>query len=566
MEEGTMKKIFAGCFVALLLAGLLIGCRPPVGGVDTTAPTVSSTVPADGATDVAINGAMTATFDEAMDRATILTPELANFWLNGPGPSGIRGTVTLYADGIVATFTPAMDLAPDTEYTAYIGTGAKDVAGNPVASRFGWSFRTAATPDTTAPTVSFTVPANAATSVAVGGNISATFSEAMDAATISGTSFKLTGPGITPVAGAVSYVGVVATFDPAAPLAGSTLYTATITTGAKDPAGNALASAKVWTFTTADVTAPTVSSTVPANLATGVSRGGNISATFSETMDAGTISGTSFKLTGPGITPVAGSVSYVGVVATFNPTADLSGSTLYTATITTGAKDLAGNALASAKVWTFTTASAGPAAVNLGTAGNYVILAQSGISTVPASAITGDIAVSPAAATFITGFSLTLDASNVFSTATQVVGNVYAADYAPPTPSNLTTAVGDMLTAYTDAAGRSLPDFTELAAGDISGLTLVPGLYKWGTGVLINDDVTLAGGANDVWIFQIAGGITMAAGKSVILSGGALPKNIFWQAADVVALGTTAHFEGVVLAQTAITLNTGVSINGRLLV
>jgi len=194
-----------------------------------------------------------------------------------------------------------------------------------------------------------------------------------------------------------------------------------------------------------------------------------------------------------------------------------------------------------------------------------VILAESGISTVPNSVITGDIAVSPIAATAITGFTLTADASNVFSTSTQVTGSVYAADYAVPTPSNLTTAVGDMQTAYTDAAGRPLPDFTELAAGDISGLTLVPGLYKWGTGVLINDDVTLAGGANDVWIFQIAGGLTMAAGKNVFLSGGALPKNIFWQVADVVSLGTTAHFEGIVLAQTAITLNTGASINGRLL-
>ena len=209
----------------------------------------------------------------------------------------------------------------------------------------------------------------------------------------------------------------------------------------------------------------------------------------------------------------------------------------------------------------------GPAAVDLGAAGNFVILAKTGIDTVPSSAITGDIGASPVAATFITGFSLTADATNVFSRSTQVTGKVYAANYAVPTPSNLTTAVLNMETAYTAAAGRTTPDFTELHAGDLSGKTLVPGLYKWGTGVLINSDVTLKGGPNDVWIFQIAGDITQANGTRVILDGGALPKNIFWQVAGGtgVAIGTTAHFEGVILAIKAITLNTGASVNGRLL-
>ena len=206
----------------------------------------------------------------------------------------------------------------------------------------------------------------------------------------------------------------------------------------------------------------------------------------------------------------------------------------------------------------------GPAPVVLGAAGNYVILAKSAISTVPASAITGDLGLSPAAASFITGFSLVADASGVFSTSTQVTGNVYASDYAVPTPSNLTTAVNDMLTAYTDAAGRA-PDFTEVGSGNIGGMTLPPATYKWSTGVSIPTNVTLSGGPNDVWIFQIAQGITQASAAQVILTGGALPKNVFWQAAGVVALGTTAHMEGVILAQTAITLNTGASANSRLL-
>jgi hypothetical protein len=203
-------------------------------------------------------------------------------------------------------------------------------------------------------------------------------------------------------------------------------------------------------------------------------------------------------------------------------------------------------------------------ALNLGTAIDYVILAASGVSAVPPSAITGNIGVSPAAGTYITGFSLIADATNAFSTSSQVTGKVYAADYTPPTPSNLTTAVSDMQLAFTDAAGRAA-SVTELGAGNISGMTLVPGTYKWGTGLLIATDVTLAGKATDVWILQIAQDLTMSSGTKVILSGGALPKNIFWQVAGLVDLGTTAHLEGVVLSQTSVTLRTGASVNGRLL-
>jgi hypothetical protein len=204
------------------------------------------------------------------------------------------------------------------------------------------------------------------------------------------------------------------------------------------------------------------------------------------------------------------------------------------------------------------------APVELGTAGNFAILAKSAVSTVPTSAVTGDLGLSPAAASFITGFSLTADATNVFATSPQVTGRVYAADYATPTPSNLTAAVGDMELAYGDAAGRA-PDVTELGAGDIGGLTLPAGVYRWGTGLLIPTDVTLAGNATDVWIFQIAGNLTLSSAVRVGLSGGALPRNVFWQVAGLVEIGTTAHCEGVLLTQTAITLRTGASINGRLL-
>ena len=207
------------------------------------------------------------------------------------------------------------------------------------------------------------------------------------------------------------------------------------------------------------------------------------------------------------------------------------------------------------------------AAVNLRTAGNYAVLSKAGISTVPTSAVTGDMGVSPIDSTAITGFTLILDSSGQFSRSTQVTGKVYASDYANPTPANLTAAIGDMGTAYTDAAGRTLPDHTELGTGSIGGLTLAPGLYKWSTDVNIATDVIIAGGPTNVWIFQVAGNVTIASATYITLSGGANPNNIFWQVAGGVgvALGTTSQFQGNILAVAAITMQSGASITGRLL-
>jgi hypothetical protein len=299
-----------------------------------------------------------------------------------------------------------------------------------------------------------------------------------------------------------------------------------------------------------------------------------VSAIFSEPMSAATLTTGSFTVK-QGSTPVLGTVTYLGRTATFNPATLLASGATYTATITTGVTDVVGNAMAAARVWSFTTGTAlaaGPAPVVLGSSGNYAILAKTAISNTGVTAVTGDIALSPAAASFITGFSLTLDGTGCFSTTTPgtlVSGHVFAADYNTggcTTPAILTTAVLDMMTAYTDAAGRA-PDYTELGAGNIGGMTLYPGTYKWGTGVLIPSDVFLSGGPNDVWIFEIAGDITQASATTIHLAGGASAKNIFWQVAGGtgVAIGTNAHFEGVILAVKAITLNTGATMNGRLL-
>jgi hypothetical protein len=204
-------------------------------------------------------------------------------------------------------------------------------------------------------------------------------------------------------------------------------------------------------------------------------------------------------------------------------------------------------------------------AVDLGTAGRFAILSKAGISTTGTTAIVGHIGVSPIASTAITGFGLIKDSSGWFSTSSHVTGKVYAANYAAPTPSMLTTAVGDMQTAYTDAAGRKNPRAINLGGGNIGGKVLLPGLYKWTTGVIIPADVTLSGSENAVWIFQIAGTLKIYSGKKVILSGGALPKNIFWQVAGKTTLGTTAVLRGNVLGKTAIVLKTGARLYGRAL-
>ena len=201
-------------------------------------------------------------------------------------------------------------------------------------------------------------------------------------------------------------------------------------------------------------------------------------------------------------------------------------------------------------------ASHGPLPVNLRSAGSFVILSKSGITNVPTSAITGDIGTSP-----ITGAAIGLECA-------EVTGTIYTVDAAGPAcriqdAVKLTTAVGDMETAFSDAAARTLPDFTELGAGDISGMTLTPGLYKWSSSVGITNGVTLTGGTEDVWIFQISSDLTAASGAIVTLAGGAQAKNVFWQVAGQTTLNTSAQFKGIILCKTLISMKTGATLKGR---
>jgi len=417
----------------------------------TPAPVVIATVPVNGAVNVPVNQVLTATFNEAMNAATINT---SSFTVTGPDGVAVAGAVTY--SGLTATFTPVAALAYRTLYTATITTGSADLAGTPLATNYVSTFTTITPP----PVVISTIPVNGATGVPINQTLSATFNEAMNCGTLAtpAVTFTVTKSGATAVAGTVGCAGNVATFIPAANLAVNTVYTATITTGAQDLAGTPLGGNYQWSFRTLPAPAPpTVISTVPVNLATGVPINQALSATFSVGMIPATIDTTTFTLSGPGDARVAGIVTYVaaGSVATFKPTANLAPNTAYTATITTGAQDLAGTALVTNYVWTFTTAAA------------VVVIPPTVISTIPLNGATDVPLNQIVSATFSTAMDPATINSSTFSLkgpgANAVAGLVaYAAigntlTFTPTAklpPSTLFTAT--ISTGAADLAGTAL--------------------------------------------------------------------------------------------------------------
>jgi len=296
----------------------------------------------------------------------------------------------------------------------------------------------------------------------------------------------------------------------------------------------------------AAVLPPTVTSTSPLNGAIDVSINNRPTATFSTAMDPATITPVTFTLK-QGSTPVSGAVTLNGVTntATFTPATPLGLNLVYTATVTTGAKDLGGLPLAANRIWSFTTAACSQGPVTLGSASNFVVLAGSAVTSTGPTSITGDLGVSPG--TSVTG-------------SPTVVGTQHVAD---PTAA---AAQLDLTTAYNDAAGRTLCPVS--VAGNIGGQTLTPGLYKSTSSLAISSgDLTLdaQGDGNAVFIFQIASTLNTTDGRQVILTNGAKSANIFWQVGTSASLGTGSVFQGTIMADQSITLKTGATLNGRAL-
>lgn len=614
-----------------------------------TLPTISLTDPVNAATDVALNQKISATFSVAMDASTIT----ASTFTLLQGTTSVSGFVSY--SGTTAIFAPASNLAQNTAYTVIITTGAKDLTGNALAGNYIWNFTTGTAAVVIAPTVISTDPVDAATGVTFNQKIAATFSKTMDASTITTATFTLK-QGTASISGFVSYSGTTAIFTPANNLTASTTYSATITTGTKDLTGNALANNYVWSFTTgaaAVVTPPVVNSTNPANAASGVVLNKQLTAIFSKTMDASTITTATFTLM-QGTTFVSGTVSYSGTTATYIPSSNLMVNTTYTATITTGAKDLAGNSLAANYVWSFTTVnpytvtlSSNPVAggttngggtfnlgssisvtatpnsgytftnwtedgnvvsvnatyqftlsgnrtlvanfapvaptVNLGAAATFggfgggAGLTNQGIFTV----VNGDIGTT-AASTLVTGFHD--KDGNVYTETTLNVGTVNGTiNCAPPAPGNATKfaaaqqALADATTAFNYLAG--LPGGSDPGAGELGGLVLAPGTYTASAGTfnITSGDLTLdaKNNANAVWVFQMAKSLTVGkAGlpRSVILINGAQAKNIFWQVGSAATINGAGGgtMEGTIISYSGVTFSTAgnvtlTTLNGRAL-
>jgi hypothetical protein len=350
-----MKPVLRPATTIMMVLASVIwmsACMAPAGntGPDTIAPTVSSTIPANADTGVPLNSSITAVFSEAMNPLTVFT---VTFTLK-QGDTQVSGTVKY--SRVSAVFDPASNLAPSTPYNVTITTGVKDLAGNALAVDFVWNFTTGEAPDTDPPVVTGTINADGATNVPVNTKVGATFSEAMDPLTVTKSTFTLK-QGSTLVSGIIAYSNVSAVFVPANNLKYNTVYAASITTGVKDLAGNALARNYTWSWTTGkspDTTAPLVTSTLHANGAINVPINTKVGATFSEAMDPLTITNVTFTLK-RGATLVSGTIVYSNVSAVFVPAANLAPNTVYTVTITTGVKDLAGNALAAPYILTWTT-------------------------------------------------------------------------------------------------------------------------------------------------------------------------------------------------------------------
>ncbi len=549
LKSSTLKRnrfsgLLGTSFLLMLVALTTWQCRDDdfTGEVIGVCPEVITTSPAYGALNVVSDKLITATFNEAMDPASI---NENTFFLMRAGVR-VAGIVTY--SGTTATFSPAGLLHPNSVYTATVKRESKDLMGSYMAKDTTWMFNTGS-----APAVILTDPAEGASDVMLSKAVTAVFSTAMNPATINAASFKLM-QGATPVAGAVSYAGTTATFTPAAAFLPNTVYSATIATLAKDMAGNAMIKDTTWSFATGVL--PLITITNPINGSVNVSIDAIVSATFSKKMNPLTISPLTFMLK-RGTTAVAGAVSYKDMTATFTPAAPLLNGVEYTATISAGVKDVSGKSIPSDSTWKFSTAVeviiSGPMGIDLGSAANFAVLAGSGVSnTGVTTQITGDVGAFPTAT--INGL---------------LAGNVIGTLYVVADPI-VGLAKTDLTTAYNDAQGRSVNAIS--LPGQLGGLTLAPGLYVnsstsgiSGTGA--NGILTLDAGGNPnaVWIFRMGSTLITDAGTSIVLAGGAQAKNIYWSVGTSATLGTNSAFFGNILADQSITLTTGATLIGRAL-
>ena len=537
-------------------------------------PTVVSTDPANGDLNIALNKVISATFNKKMNNATLnlLTYTLKQGTTNIPGTYSFNGTTAL--------LTPIGMLTPNTVYTATITTGAKDSAGNSIAADYIWSFTTG-----NAPVVVATDPANGDLNVPLSKTITASFSTAMNPATLNKNTFQVK-KGATVLDGTYSYSGTTISFKPTLPLEVNTAYTAVILAGVKDLSGNSMAADYNWSFSTNSN--PAVTSTDPTSNETGVIISKTIRANFSKAMDPNTINVLTFQLK-QGINPISGAVTYSGTTASFIPTANLSANTLYTATITTGAKDLFGNSLAANYTWNFTTTATPPLPLAdiLGTAalfgafGGNAGITNQGINTV----INNGSISTTAASTLVTGFHDGTTGDVYTETPLNiglVTGRIYTAPPFPGTASSFaiaTKGLQDANAAYLAISPAGKPGGSDPGAGELGGLTLAPGIYlsAGGSFKITNGDLVLdaQGNPNAQWFFQAPTSLTVGiagptGARNVRLINGGLAKNVYWYVGSAATINGAGGgiMTGNIISSAGVTFSTAGNavqtvLNGR---
>ena len=578
LQSRKHSKIFGTILpLVLLLAALMTGCKKDnfKGEIKGVCSVVVSTDPMDKAVDVVLNKVISVTFNTAMNPATINNTT----FIIKQGTTTVPGTIAPTANAAVFTFTPTAALLPFTVYTGTITTGAKDTLRTSLVSDYIWTF-------TTIPQVTLSSnPIAGGTTVGAGvfaqGSVVAisaipnagfTFTNWTNNGTVASTSssYQFTMAGNSTLVANFTAVapGNFAVNLSSNPVAGGTTSGSgshaagsTVTVTASPNAGYAFVNWKdggVIVSTSSSYTFSLNSNrTLVANFSL-ISSSQFAVILSSNPAAGGTTTGSGTYNAGSSVTVTATpNIGYTFTNWTDNG-AIASTSSSYTFPLNANRTLVANFGLV---------AGVGPGQINLGTAADFSILTKSGISTTGITSVGGNIGVSPAAATSITGFGLIMDASGQFSHTPIVTGSVFASDYSAPTPAKMTTAVNDMQTAFTTANGLVTPaPIVGLYAGDISGRILPPGLYKWSTGVLIsNAGVTLTGGPNDTWVFQISQDLTVNNGAIVTLLGGAQAKNIFWVVTGQATLGSNVDFSGDILSKTLISLNTGAKVTGKLL-
>lgn len=542
--------------LALVSTMSILGCKKDdFTEIDTLCPVVIATSPANGETSVQFTKTIAATFNEEMDPSSITA---ASFFIKSASSStSIPGEISYF--GATASFDPATNLLPNTTYSASITTAAKDPYGNSLQTTYMWNF---STDSMVSPIVLQTTPTGNEQDVVLNKQIAVSFNMPMDPLSINGNTFTLN-KGPVQIAGSVSFNDSTATFIPDNDLDPNSNYSARIRTGAVNLDGNSIVNDYAWTFSTGTTTAPIVISVDPLNNESDVSLSRTVNISFSEPMDGATFDSSTFTLLS-GTDMIAGTVSYSGITATFTPDANLNSETTYRATITMGAKNLAGVSLSNTYQWDFNTQQhLGAAYVDLQSVERFGIIAGVGVSNDAGfSEIRDmDVGISPGVRSSITGFP----------PAIIVNGDMFASDDANPSgvAAMLVQAKQDLTDAYLFAESATSPA-PATVSGDIGGTTLAPGIYKSTSTLLIQSgDLTLDGQGdnNATWIFQIASDFTTVggAGGSIILSGGAQAKNITWQTGSSATIGDGTVFKGNILALTSITMNSDAVAQGRML-